>query len=359
MEQTRALETGARAWRDALTACGDEEPARAQQLAQRALDRARLGPGVRGVRARGGGAERASRCSSALFVIGGRQLGFAVLMHEAAHHTLFANRRLNDFAGNWLCAYPIWTDLAPYRNYHLKHHAKNWTAEDPDLGLANKFPVTRASLRRKIVRDLSGQVGWKRVRAVLARDLGRRARGVAVSFGKTAGAGAPGWKNLQGVVITNAVLLGILTLAGWPVLYLLWVAAWFTTNSLATRIRSIAEHNMVPDPSDELRNTRTTLASWWERLLLAPNRVNFHLEHHLLMTVPFYNLPRLHRLLRDRGALDGALSSGATWASCAAPARSPLEAGDSTSAGGARLHSRRRTGVAACSPGASIMSRSP
>jgi fatty acid desaturase len=243
----------------------------------------------------------------ALFVIGGRQLGFAVLMHEAAHHTLFANRRLNDFAGNWLCAYPIWTDLAPYRNYHLKHHAKNWTAEDPDLGLANKFPVTRASFRRKLWRDLSGQVGWKRVRAVLARDLGRRAQGVGVSFGKTAGESAPGWKNLQGVVITNALLLAILALAGWPLLYLLWVAAWFTTNSLATRIRSIAEHNMVPDTRDELRNTRTTLASWWERLLLAPNRVNFHLEHHLLMTVPFYNLPRMHRLLRERGALEGAL----------------------------------------------------
>jgi len=228
----------------------------------------------------------------ALFVIGGRQLGFAVLMHEAAHRTLFKSRRLNEFAGNWLCAYPIWTDLAPYRNYHLKHHAKNWTAEDPDLGLATKFPVTRASLRRKIVRDLSGQVGWKRVKAVIARDLGPS---------------GPGWKNLRGVVITNALLIGILALAGHPELYLLWVAAWFTTNSLVTRIRSIAEHNMVPDPGDELRNTRTTLASWWERLLLAPNRVNFHLEHHLLMTVPFYNLPRLHRLLRDRGALDGAL----------------------------------------------------
>ena len=52
---------------------------------------------------------------------------------------------------------------------------------------------------------------------------------------------------------------------------------------------------------------RTTLARAWERLFVAPNRVNFHLEHHLLMTVPLYNLPRLHRLLRDRGALDGAL----------------------------------------------------
>jgi len=56
----------------------------------------------------------------------------------------------------------------------------------------------------------------------------------------------------------------------------------------------------------DLRNTRTTLVRWWERLLVAPNYVNYHLEHHLIMTVPHYNLPRLHRLLRDRGVLDGA-----------------------------------------------------
>jgi len=53
-----------------------------------------------------------------------------------------------------------------------------------------------------------------------------------------------------------------------------------------------------------MRNTRTTLAGWWERLLVAPNRVNFHLEHHLLMTVPHHNLPTLHRLLRERRAID-------------------------------------------------------
>jgi len=107
-------------------------------------------------------------------------------------------------------------------------------------------------------------------------------------------------------MITNLVLLGLLALFGHPALYLLWVVAWFTTYSLVMRIRSIAEHAMVPDVHEDLRNTRTTLARWWERLLIAPNRVNFHLEHHLLMTVPHYNLPRLHRMLRDRGALDGA-----------------------------------------------------
>ena len=236
---------------------------------------------------------------AALFVIGARQLGFAILMHEAAHRTLFRNRRLNDWVGNWVCAYPIWSDLYPYRPYHLQHHAKTWTDADPDLGLATPFPITRASLRRKIWRDLSGQTGWKRFRATLRRDLGRSRGRVKRNFDA-------GLEALHGVIITNAILLGVLTLLGHPALYLLWIGAWFTTYSLAMRIRAIAEHAMIPDPGSDLRNTRTTVASWWERLLIAPNYVNFHLEHHLLMTVPHYHLPRLHRLLRDRRVLDEA-----------------------------------------------------
>lgn len=235
----------------------------------------------------------------AIFVIGARQLGFAVLMHEAAHRTLLRNRRLNDWAGNWLCAYPVWGDLYPYRPYHLQHHAKTWTADDPDLALANPFPITRASLRRKVWRDLSGKTGWKRLRATLKRDLGRSRGRVRRNFDA-------GLEALHGVAITNGILLALLVAAGHPALYLLWIAAWLTSYSLVMRVRSIAEHAMIPDPESDVGNTRTTLARWWERLLIAPNYVNYHLEHHLLMTVPHYNLPRMHRLLRDRGALGDA-----------------------------------------------------
>ena len=239
----------------------------------------------------------------ALFVIGARQLGCAILMHEASHRSLFRNHALNDWAGNWLAAYPVWLDLVPYRAYHLRHHTKTWTAEDPDIGLAMPFPVSKRSMARKIWRDLSGQTGWKRARATLRRDLGR-SRGKV----KREDSGVPA---LRGVVITNGILFGLCALAGHPALYLLWVAAWLTTFSLVMRIRSIAEHAMIDDPADPLRNTRTTIASWWERLLLAPNRVNFHLEHHLLMAVPHYKLPRMHRVLRERGALANAcLASG-------------------------------------------------
>jgi fatty acid desaturase len=241
---------------------------------------------------------------AALFVIGARQLGLAVLMHEAAHRTLLRDRRWNDWVGNWLCAFPIWSDLRPYRPYHLQHHAKTWSEEDPDLPLASPFPITRASFRRKVWRDLNGRTGWKRLKATLKRDLGLSRGRVRRNFDA-------GIEALGGVVVTNGILLGVLMLLGHPALYLLWVAAWFTTYSLVMRIRSIAEHGMIVDPGHDLRNTRTTLASWWERLLIAPNRVNFHLEHHLLMTVPHHNLPRLHRLLRDRGVLaDACVASG-------------------------------------------------
>ena len=237
----------------------------------------------------------------ALFLIGGRQLGLAVIMHDASHRAFLRNKRVNDFVGNWLAAYPVWSDMNGYRAYHLKHHAHTWTDLDPDKHLATPFPVTPASFRRKVWRDLSGRTGLKFLRFSARRDFGseggpleRLRRGLS----------SPRFRDM---LVSNAVLLAVLWLVGHPWLYALWVGAYLTTNTLVTRIRAIAEHSMSPDPGDPLLQTRTTLAGPLERLFLAPNRVNYHLEHHLLMTVPHYNLPRMHRMLRERGLLDGAL----------------------------------------------------
>jgi fatty acid desaturase len=247
-----------------------------------------------------------------LFLIGARQLGFAVVMHEASHRSLFSNRAVNDWAGQWLCAYPIWSDTTVYRPYHLQHHAHTGTERDPDLGLVRPFPITRASLRRKFWRDLSGRTGVKFARAAFKRSVAR--------WGEPEGRRAT-----IGVIVTNALLLAGLAAAGHAWLYLLWVGAWLTTHTLVTRIRSIAEHALTPNPDDPLGNTRTTLGRWWERLLIAPNRVNYHLEHHLLMTVPHYQLPRMHALLRERGLLDRACVERGGYAAVLRQAASKLE----------------------------------
>jgi len=244
----------------------------------------------------------------AVFVIGGRQLGCAIVMHEAAHRSFFSSRIWNDRLGNWLGAYPVFAEVLPYRNYHLVHHAHTGTAADPDVGLTTPFPITRHSFTRKVFRDLSGQTGIQQLAATVKRDLGLGAARTQRNQGLRAGEKPDvGWHKLGPFAVSNLAILTVPTAFGRPELYLLWVVALLTTYRLALRIRSIAEHAMAGPAEDPLRNTRTTLVSWWERLFFAPAFVNYHLEHHLLMTVPHYRLPRLHAILRDRGLLDGAL----------------------------------------------------
>jgi fatty acid desaturase len=76
------------------------------------------------------------------------------------------------------------------------------------------------------------------------------------------------------------------------------------------RIRSLAEHACTELSTDPFRNTRTTRASLLARLTVAPIRVNYHLEHHLLVAVPYFRLPELGRLLLERGAVAAPPSYG-------------------------------------------------
>lgn len=97
----------------------------------------------------------------AVVVIGSRQLGLAILMHEATHVALFKTRAINEFAGEWLCGRPIMAELAAYRRYHLTHHRFTQTDKDPNLALSVKFPAPHASIQRKFIRGLTGQTGVK------------------------------------------------------------------------------------------------------------------------------------------------------------------------------------------------------
>ena len=63
----------------------------------------------------------------------------------------------------------------------------------------------------------------------------------------------------------------------------------------------IAEHGQVPRAEDPKRSARSIGAGPLARALLAPYRVNYHLEHHLLVFVPCWRLPAAHRLLVAKG----------------------------------------------------------
>ena len=232
---------------------------------------------------------------AAILVIGSRQLGLAILMHDAAHGVLMRTRWLNEWVSQWLCAYPVGADTISYRHYHLKHHRSTQQPDDPDLGLSAPFPITKSSYRRKFIRDITGQTGFKQRREQFRRAWG----GKELTFVQHI---ETFWEKLGGVLTANFIVLAILTALGKPYYWLLfWLLPNITWQMVITRIRNIAEHAVVPDNNDVFRNARTTYAGPLMRALVAPYWVNYHVDHHLLFYVPCYNLAKLHAMLLAKG----------------------------------------------------------
>ena len=249
----------------------------------------------------------------AMIVLAGRQLGLVILMHDCVHASLFASRRLNQFVGHWLCGAPLFVHLNGYKSYHLTHHQTAGSNDDPDLPNYRNYPVTTASFRRKVLRDLLGVTGLKNIRLVFAMSVGLTAYSLAYrEDGKHHGVAG----NLRHIAHSSRQYLlaplgfhlgffALLQLLGQAWLYAIWFATYLTLYMLVLRVRNAAEHAAVLDPNspDPRLHTRTSIARWWERLTVAPNDVNYHLEHHLLPAVPGYRLAKMHALLAERGQL--------------------------------------------------------
>ncbi|HET6971055.1 MAG TPA: fatty acid desaturase, partial [Phenylobacterium sp.] len=168
----------------------------------------------------------------AVMLIGARQLGLAILMHDAAHGALHPNLKVNDFLGEYMTP----GGLVQYRTYHLGHHKYAQQAEDPDLGLSAPFPITRLSLRRKIVRDLTGQTHFKQRWAPFFKRLAHPQPGesrLAITSKFVIGR----WRFFAGAALTIALTAPFGFWWAWFALWWLPQATWYP---MITRLRNIA-----------------------------------------------------------------------------------------------------------------------
>jgi fatty acid desaturase len=146
-----------------------------------------------------------------------------------------------------------------------------------------------------MTRDLTGQTGFKLMTYIFRGASGaisREQRDSAKPF-------------LQQLAMQLLLFLVLYAFGiGWT--WLLWAMAYLTVFMFIIRVRQVAEHAAVPDlfDPDPRRNTRTVDAPWWQRLVFAPNGVNYHMEHHFMASVPCYRLRALREHLRLQHALD-------------------------------------------------------
>jgi fatty acid desaturase len=238
---------------------------------------------------------------AAAIVIATRQHALLVLMHDASHYRLLRNRQWNDRLSNWLLAYPVFLTTASYRRHHLAHHRYLNTDDDPDLmrkkGIEDwVFPKRRLELASVLLRDLLGINTLTTLKLLV--NISKRGRGTGkneASAAKNSGTRTTG--SSYGIVLYYTLCLAAILYSGmWLPVLLLWFVPALTLMAMILRLRIIAEHFGVPNRT-QLDMSRNTLYSIPERILFAPHNVGYHLDHHLHTAIPFYNLPRFHRLL--------------------------------------------------------------
>ena len=243
-----------------------------------------------------------------MFILATRHQALFVLAHDAAHYRLYKSRTLNDLVGR-LCGIVIGFSTRTYRVVHRLHHNHLYEKQDPDIPLNAGYPRGKAYLYKKLIADLFALNAWKTYRYFFgAPSINDNAEKANRPLDDTspklrAQARADRWWVVGFHVTAPLVALYFGYLLEYVVL---WIVPGITMLQPILRLRAVCEHGAVTDYSSPMTASRTNLGPKWFMWLFFPHDVNYHVEHHMYPSIPFYNLKRAHRLMQEHGVFEHA-----------------------------------------------------
>jgi fatty acid desaturase len=220
--------------------------------------------------------------------------GISLFTHEAVHGTLSSNRILNASLGA-VCAWPVLQNFSAYRVLHLEHHNHLGEYGDPDH-YDNYTQWTPLLWAMHWGRLIIGYPAYITAIPVLGLRHGNWRDRFWIFL-----------ETISVIVIAAAVVLSPIPRG---LLIHAWLIPMLFINTLVN-IRGMSQHTLLEHHSDEIRGTRSILTNRFTAYFMCNE--NYHLEHHLYPGVPWYNLPKLHRELRQELAARGAPYIGSYW----------------------------------------------
>lgn len=220
--------------------------------------------------------------------IGARQHALGIIGHDAVHYRLHKNKKINDIIGDFFCLNPLFITIEGYRREHLSHHKFVGTIYDIDwLRIKDysqyNFPQSKLKFIGNITKHLLG--------LFTVRDF----YNLLITCKFILNVSKKSYFTMFSYYI---ILFSLLFYFEGAFAYLMyWFVPSISMLIACLYFRLIAEHSHIEKGG--LLNTRNIIPYWWENLLISPNGVNYHLDHHLCPSVPFYNLRILHTKLNE------------------------------------------------------------
>lgn len=205
-------------------------------------------------------------------------VGLSILMHESNHNLLFKNRTLNRWVG-FICGFPSLVSVSAYRTLHLAHHAHTSTHKDPDSmeqSVPKSVPMVLFFYIFLFIGAYLYLAHLVKTSLVLANKTMKR-------------------QIITEYVLILTIFFAIFWFIPFSIILHIWVIPLLIAAQL-TNVRGLAEHSLTTH-KNVFTETRTITSNWFVSFMM--NNLNYHLDHHLFPGVPWYNLPKLHAILKD------------------------------------------------------------
>lgn len=231
-----------------------------------------------------------------VIVIGILQNHLMVLWHHSIHYNIHPERRINDAIGRWTLIAPVGQPWGMMRRAHINHHGKLGERPDADRWY---YDLDLHGRRRAgvfvgwLIANCLGGLLLPQMRKVLT---GRRDE----DFDPGTETSARDRYDQFAVIVCQAVLLAVFWALGgaWWTYFALWILPLVTLGGGLNCLRTALEHADAAEPP---HRKYSFLSNPLERFIVAPFQMNYHWEHHKLLTVPYYKMPRLRRYLLAHG----------------------------------------------------------
>ncbi len=207
---------------------------------------------------------------------------FTVLLHEVVHRAILreASEPRYRILG-LLYAIPSGISSSQFTRWHLDHHA-NLGSDDDDPKRHYLSPKINARLVKFLYFTPA-------LFPIYFRAAAKETASYEPELRKRIA------RERIATVAFHLSLLGLAAyLGGWGVAWKLYMVPVFFIFPIAFALNRLGQHYDI-DPNDPAKWSTLMKGSWfWDKVFLYSN---YHLEHHYFPGVPFYNLPRLQKLL--------------------------------------------------------------
>lgn len=209
--------------------------------------------------------------------------------HECGHKTAFKTPWMNAVVYQIAC-FMMMRNPVVWRASHVRHHTDTVVVgRDPEIVAMRPPDLLRVALAftgvvdvyhafKSMILHASGRIAPQEAMYVATKDHARLFLVARI------------WLLIYAVTVATSLWMGSilpLMLIGLPRLY----GAWHHVMTGLLQHLGLAEN-----VSDHRLNTRTVLMNPVSRFIYL--NMNYHLEHHMFTMVPYYNLPKLHTLIK-------------------------------------------------------------